>query len=160
MRFSPELRESSGYPRESHAFHAQPEELPSCGICRLFYSAQPRSGIASPATRRNNADHHSSRAQSAHSHQAGAPVPMVAPRVLRASYGSIDYGKIRAQRAGGGGKMVGCGRVSLHSERRAQHHEPAAAIEGNLCVDRKSTRLNSSHMSISYAVFCLKKKKK
>src|SRR4051812_49881774 len=25
--------------------------------------------------------------------------------------------------------------------------------------DRKSTRLNSSHMSISYAVFCLKKKK-
>src|SRR5690242_20940112 len=29
-----------------------------------------------------------------------------------------------------------------------------------LLVDRKSTRLNSSHMSISYAVFCLKKKKK
>src|SRR5690242_21479861 len=27
-------------------------------------------------------------------------------------------------------------------------------------IDRKSTRLNSSHMSISYAVFCLKKKKK
>src|SRR5690242_21842565 len=26
-------------------------------------------------------------------------------------------------------------------------------------VDRKSTRLNSSHMSISYAVFCLKKKR-
>src|SRR5207249_12297374 len=26
-------------------------------------------------------------------------------------------------------------------------------------VDRKSTRLNSSHVSISYAVFCLKKKK-
>src|SRR5438477_5320616 len=31
---------------------------------------------------------------------------------------------------------------------------------GALSVDRKSTRLNSSHMSISYAVFCLKKKKK
>src|SRR5713101_8450151 len=29
-----------------------------------------------------------------------------------------------------------------------------------LAEDRKSTRLNSSHMSISYAVFCLKKKKK
>src|SRR5690242_21398751 len=28
-----------------------------------------------------------------------------------------------------------------------------------LTPDRKSTRLNSSHMSISYAVFCLKKKK-
>src|SRR2546426_5857094 len=29
-----------------------------------------------------------------------------------------------------------------------------------LDVDRKSTRLNSSHLVISYAVFCLKKKKK
>src|SRR5256885_9697758 len=29
-----------------------------------------------------------------------------------------------------------------------------------LPVDRKSTRLNSSHLVISYAVFCLKKKKK
>src|SRR5947208_5335442 len=28
------------------------------------------------------------------------------------------------------------------------------------CADRKSTRLNSSHQIISYAVFCLKKKKK
>src|SRR2546430_12903871 len=27
------------------------------------------------------------------------------------------------------------------------------------CIDRKSTRLNSSHSQISYAVFCLKKKK-
>src|SRR5690348_18102688 len=31
---------------------------------------------------------------------------------------------------------------------------------GNNDIDRKSTRLNSSHPSISYAVFCLKKKKK
>src|SRR5690625_6389806 len=30
----------------------------------------------------------------------------------------------------------------------------------NLITDRKSTRLNSSHVAISYAVFCLKKKKK
>src|SRR5690242_21093125 len=30
----------------------------------------------------------------------------------------------------------------------------------NPVIDRKSTRLNSSHMSISYAVFCLKKKKR
>src|SRR5258707_14078525 len=29
---------------------------------------------------------------------------------------------------------------------------------GNRCLDRKSTRLNSSHANISYAVFCLKKK--
>src|SRR5438067_8108616 len=30
----------------------------------------------------------------------------------------------------------------------------------DLALDRKSTRLNSSHVSISYAVFCLKKKNK
>src|SRR5690606_42055257 len=31
--------------------------------------------------------------------------------------------------------------------------------EGHAVIDRKSTRLNSSHVKISYAVFCLKKKK-
>src|SRR5690242_21424304 len=35
----------------------------------------------------------------------------------------------------------------------------ALRMNGPLYEDRKSTRLNSSHMSISYAVFCLKKKK-
>src|SRR5438045_5190157 len=34
-----------------------------------------------------------------------------------------------------------------------------ATVEA-LLIDRKSTRLNSSHLGISYAVFCLKKKKK
>src|SRR5699024_11262877 len=33
-------------------------------------------------------------------------------------------------------------------------------IANETLKDRKSTRLNSSHVSISYAVFCLKKKKK
>src|SRR5437868_15456991 len=36
----------------------------------------------------------------------------------------------------------------------------SAGNTGALMADRKSTRLNSSHVSISYAVFCLKKKKK
>src|SRR2546426_6439745 len=36
----------------------------------------------------------------------------------------------------------------------------AAGGGGSGAVDRKSTRLNSSHLVISYAVFCLKKKKK
>src|SRR3712207_8105249 len=35
----------------------------------------------------------------------------------------------------------------------------ALAGEGVALLDRKSTRLNSSHANISYAVFCLKKKK-
>src|SRR5206468_8228214 len=43
-----------------------------------------------------------------------------------------------------------------------QRAEEALAAERNLLrtLDRKSTRLNSSHDQISYAVFCLKKKKK
>src|SRR5262245_748525 len=35
-----------------------------------------------------------------------------------------------------------------------------ALVEDDTVRDRKSTRLNSSHLGISYAVFCLKKKKK
>src|SRR5256885_7424745 len=50
----------------------------------------------------------------------------------------------------------------------AQRHAPAPALAAHthrrgkrrrLKQDRKSTRLNSSHLVISYAVFCLKKKK-
>src|SRR5215510_16143667 len=37
---------------------------------------------------------------------------------------------------------------------------PRARLPAYERVDRKSTRLNSSHVAISYAVFCLKKKKK
>src|SRR6266511_5488388 len=36
---------------------------------------------------------------------------------------------------------------------------PSRAPRAPGCRDRKSTRLNSSHVKISYAVFCLKKKK-
>src|SRR5947209_19780610 len=38
-------------------------------------------------------------------------------------------------------------------------HHPGRRLAGS-AQDRKSTRLNSSHANISYAVFCLKKKKK
>src|SRR2546430_12463426 len=51
------------------------------------------------------------------------------------------------------------GRFSRH----ALHQAAVAAHDVNVVVedrDRKSTRLNSSHSQISYAVFCLKKKKK
>src|SRR3712207_8661653 len=50
-----------------------------------------------------------------------------------------------------------------HVEQAARGHAAAAdAVDVPLDagVDRKSTRLNSSHANISYAVFCLKKKKK
>src|SRR5207253_9973538 len=38
--------------------------------------------------------------------------------------------------------------------------QPASKRVVGTIIDRKSTRLNSSHVAISYAVFCLKKKKK
>src|SRR5438067_7932315 len=46
------------------------------------------------------------------------------------------------------------------ADERAEHsrHDHDRAESGRR-LDRKSTRLNSSHVSISYAVFCLKKKK-
>src|SRR5207248_4637479 len=55
--------------------------------------------------------------------------------------------------------------TSLRSRSRCSSH-PARTrssspdASGELERDRKSTRLNSSHRTISYAVFCLKKKKK
>src|SRR5256885_9076343 len=47
--------------------------------------------------------------------------------------------------------------AGLQADRR-RRHRPEHRRHG--LVDRKSTRLNSSHLVISYAVFCLKKKKK
>src|SRR3989475_3515032 len=57
-----------------------------------------------------------------------------------------------------GGERQAGGRVDVpeHEVRRARHER---AVERRR-LDRKSTRLNSSHSQISYAVFCLKKKKK
>src|SRR3712207_7625596 len=59
-------------------------------------------------------------------------------------------GAIQAHPEDGGRKEVLC-RSSPSS---------IAAANPNATRDRKSTRLNSSHANISYAVFCLKKKKK
>src|SRR2546426_6615755 len=46
------------------------------------------------------------------------------------------------------------------SRRPPDDDEPGRLHQGVRRRDRKSTRLNSSHLVISYAVFCLKKKKK
>src|SRR3712207_7215600 len=49
---------------------------------------------------------------------------------------------------------------ALQGRRAHQRHDPQQppGREGREPADRKSTRLNSSHANISYAVFCLKKK--
>src|SRR5258705_6828962 len=63
-----------------------------------------------------------------------------------ALYGLFSTAKLQEQRVAGGGEVS---------------DQLAAIVLGfqSPPVDRKSTRLNSSHLGISYAVFCLKKKK-
>src|SRR5690348_17791415 len=80
--------------------------------------------------------------------------PHVAMPLLVGRAGSL--GAIEAAASEGG-------MLFLVTQRRADTEEPSASDlhrVGVIARDRKSTRLNSSHPSISYAVFCLKKKKK
>src|SRR5690242_21375424 len=69
-------------------------------------------------------------------------------------------------RSGGGARAALDGGAARGPRRRAEAaplparaRAAARALGRARPKDRKSTRLNSSHMSISYAVFCLKKKK-
>src|SRR5256885_13104940 len=64
---------------------------------------------------------------------------------------SVDAGRSGAGRRGDG---PGGGDVPAANGRATRLAGSALGSEG----DRKSTRLNSSHLVISYAVFCLKKK--
>src|SRR3712207_7400695 len=64
-----------------------------------------------------------------------------------------DLGDQGGQRGAGEGERAGKGDVLIALAVVERRQRPA------LDRDRKSTRLNSSHANISYAVFCLKKKK-
>src|SRR5437867_9747710 len=72
----------------------------------------------------------------------------------------------RSGQAGGAAPPRDCfqgGRVARLQgglRRHGARGESLRGWEGRETQDRKSTRLNSSHRTISYAVFCLKKKKK
>src|SRR3712207_7425800 len=56
-------------------------------------------------------------------------------------------------------RVVGADREDGEIDRRRAVAERAEGARVGRVADRKSTRLNSSHANISYAVFCLKKKK-
>src|SRR5438309_12107379 len=57
-------------------------------------------------------------------------------------------------------KVVSLNVYPFHSRQATSHAlQPMQVVVSAARQDRKSTRLNSSHSSISYAVFCLKKKK-
>src|SRR6267142_3355801 len=70
-------------------------------------------------------------------------------RVRNAEDGELPA--VRVQREQRIGVVSGCDRCVFAEAERVELIHPVVVI------DRKSTRLNSSHMSISYAVFCLKK---
>src|SRR5690625_6953076 len=61
----------------------------------------------------------------------------------------------RLEPRAGGGKLSG---TSNSSTQRRTRQLYCTCLGSNTVRDRKSTRLNSSHVAISYAVFCLKKK--
>src|SRR5690242_21139741 len=88
------------------------------------------------------------------------PSPTLFPytTLFRSPVGPVGEGRrgVRARRVHGAGQRRGGG--GHRAGRPGDSHGRPGDEHGRR--DRKSTRLNSSHMSISYAVFCLKKKKK
>src|SRR3712207_2180426 len=91
------------------------------------------------------------------------------PRSTLFPYTTLFRSRVRAAwvaRAGGGGLprggLVDGGRVRADApgrRRGGSRRARGGAMVRRGRADRKSTRLNSSHANISYAVFCLKKKK-
>src|SRR2546422_2878501 len=79
-----------------------------------------------------------------------------------ASEGRLPKQISRDPRTVGMGKSCRKNSECKHRSQRCVHRSDAQGkpLDAGICVlpDRKSTRLNSSHGYISYAVFCLKKK--
>src|SRR5690349_21928921 len=94
------------------------------------------------------------------------------PRSTLFPYTTLFRSSARAPAAEAGAAAVPLAVVDRVGDRTAGHQllgrltrdagadTRARAVQPVLRADRKSTRLNSSHVEISYAVFCLKKKTK
>src|SRR6266487_1671882 len=81
---------------------------------------------------------------------------------LAGPQGDIRHGKniANAAHAAGVGHLVYVSVAGAEQPTGVPVFDSKRMVEEHIRRDRKSTRLNSSHPSISYAVFCLKKKKK
>src|SRR2546430_13619763 len=75
--------------------------------------------------------------------------------ILRGSAGPVAA---RARRARCGQEIGHFGAPEETGEHQSGLADSVGLVDGAWLRDRKSTRLNSSHSQISYAVFCLKKK--
>src|SRR3712207_7884633 len=79
--------------------------------------------------------------------------------LFRSSLGDRRQRGEQRQRLEGGDGVAALQRLHGHVQHRHVVREEDR-VEPAALQDRKSTRLNSSHANISYAVFCLKKKNK
>src|SRR5690242_20841596 len=91
------------------------------------------------------------------------PTPTLFPYTTlfrsRAAAATDGEARLAARRAGGrAARRVDRARDAADGPAPARARRAGAGRGRVPRADRKSTRLNSSHMSISYAVFCLKKK--
>src|ERR1035438_10735067 len=93
----------------------------------------------------------------------GLPVGGRLRRNAPSSAVRIPHSPWRCSRGFRGGRLPHTGQRGIGSQRAGPalvFIELADESGHDFLTDRKSTRLNSSHLGISYAVFCLKKKKK
>src|SRR2546427_7478710 len=92
--------------------------------------------------------------------QLSAPTPSDSPS-------SSAWVRDASRRVAGGNRVVSRQHIIAEARTMGLLDGKVAVVTGagsgigrGVALDRKSTRLNSSHSQISYAVFCLKKKKK
>src|SRR5256885_13071893 len=74
--------------------------------------------------------------------------------LFRSILGDLQGPKLRVGEIEGGSMVVSAGDILTFTNEKVVGNKERIYVS-----DRKSTRLNSSHLVISYAVFCLKKKK-
>src|SRR5437870_12768539 len=98
---------------------------------------------------------------------ANAPMNSIVAVVTDPPYGLVEYSdkELTKLKNGKGGiwrlppSFDGCKRMPLPRFTVLTESDQKSLRDFSYRLDRKSTRLNSSHVAISYAVFCLKKKK-
>src|SRR5690242_12909291 len=136
------------------------------GTARSRWQKVPPPGKPCLRTTSVAAPGEASRRGSAHASGWHAPDGSRRPLAENANYEPLHWplpdncGTLRIHEGGSAARSAAPerGRPPVQSARAPRHVHSASRL-GSFQTDRKSTRLNSSHMSISYAVFCLKKKK-
>src|SRR5205807_7938273 len=75
-----------------------------------------------------------------------------------AAFAQDDSGSITGVVTDQDGAVVSGAPIQAKNLKTGMLYKTVSSATGSYTLDRKSTRLNSSHLVISYAVFCLKKK--